>query len=32
LAASRSQPVVHRKSITGVLIGTRIVMWNLEKK
>jgi peptide/nickel transport system substrate-binding protein len=27
-----TQPVVHRKNITGVLTGTRIVMWNLEKK
>jgi len=32
LAASRSQPVVHRKNITGVLTGTRVVLWNLEKK
>ena len=27
-----TQPVVHRKNITGVLTGTRVVMWNLEKK
>ena len=27
-----TQPVVHRKNITGVLTGTRVVLWNLEKK
>ncbi len=27
-----TQPVAYRKNITGVLTGTRIVMWNLEKK
>lgn len=27
-----TQPVVHRKNISGVLTGTRVVLWNLEKK
>ena len=27
-----TQPVVYRKNITGVLTGTRVVLWNLEKK
>ena len=27
-----TQPVVYRKNISGVLTGTRVVLWNLEKK